>query len=342
MKNIVVCFDSTPPSATAGPTNVAALRALLDDTTDQPGWYHPGLPASGWPAPGRRRAIAEARAGVLDAYRYLAGAWRPGDRIHLFGAGRGAYCARALTRLLGTVGLPGDAAVPVLDYVLATYALPRTTRTPQEWRRVRRLTARLAGRDEAAVPVHYLGLWDTLPVAGLPRLSGAELPTNVGTARHAVAIDGRPATEPLTDTAPGRIEQVWFRGSHRDITGDPGASRPLAGIALDWVLDGAERAGLALRPQRPAPVEFDALAGSVRPLALRRLPRGAAVHASVRLYVHQHPQYWRRLPVRFDWADLDWAARGERLAAAGPPRAASFTWERCAEETMDAYRRALR
>lgn len=32
----------------------------------------------------------------------------------------------------------------------------------------------------------------------------------------------------------------------------------------------------------------------------------------------------------------------ERLAAAGPPRAASFTWERCAEETMDAYRRALR
>jgi glycosyltransferase involved in cell wall biosynthesis len=30
-----------------------------------------------------------------------------------------------------------------------------------------------------------------------------------------------------------------------------------------------------------------------------------------------------------------------RLGAAGPPRAAEFTWARCAEETLDVYRRAL-
>lgn len=32
----------------------------------------------------------------------------------------------------------------------------------------------------------------------------------------------------------------------------------------------------------------------------------------------------------------------QRLAAAGPARAAAFSWERCATETLDAYRRALR
>ena len=33
----------------------------------------------------------------------------------------------------------------LVDYVLATYALPRTRRTPQDWRRLTRLAAKLAG-----------------------------------------------------------------------------------------------------------------------------------------------------------------------------------------------------
>ena len=46
----------------------------------------------------------------------------------------------------------------LMDYVLATYALPRTSPTPQEWRRVTRLASTLSGRRDIAVPVH---LWDT-------------------------------------------------------------------------------------------------------------------------------------------------------------------------------------
>ena len=59
----------------------------------------------------------------------------------MFGVGRGASCAYALTRLLGTVGVLPD----LMDYVLAAYAVPRTRRSPQDWQRVTRLAARLAG-----------------------------------------------------------------------------------------------------------------------------------------------------------------------------------------------------
>ena len=80
----------------------------------------------------------------------------------MFGVGRGAYCAYALSRLLGTVGVLPD----LMDFVLAAYAVPRTRRSPQDWRRLTRLAERLAGQCEIAVPVQFLGLWDMVKRAG--------------------------------------------------------------------------------------------------------------------------------------------------------------------------------
>ena len=37
------------------------------------------------------------------------------------------------------------------------------------------------------------------------------------------------------------------------------------------------------------------------------------MHASVDVYLRAHPDYWRRLPARFAWSDVDWVARAERL-----------------------------
>jgi hypothetical protein len=86
------------------------------------------------------------------------------------------------------------------------------------------------------------------------------------------------------------------------------------------LLDGAVRAGIAVRPgyrsTAPTPSEFDALAESARTVSLRRLPTDALVHASVDVYLRQHPQYWRRLPAHVVWADIDWLARSERLVHA--------------------------
>jgi hypothetical protein len=146
-------------------------------------------------------------------------------------------------------------------------------------------------------------------------VAAAEAPTpNVVSGRHAVAIDGPPGRLPGLDTA---VEQVWFRGAHCDVAGGPGACRPLADIALEWMLDGAAAAGLGMRPghSAPTPREYDAMAGSARTVSLRTVPDAALVHASVELYLREHPGYWRRLPHHLIWADADWVARSERLVS---------------------------
>jgi uncharacterized protein (DUF2235 family) len=323
VKNVVLCFDRAQDHL--GPrdaTNAESLLRLLDDSDDQITWYHPGTrvpPADNtklarlrW----REIAAGDARATIAEAYEFLVDSWEPGDRIYMFGVGRGAYCAHALTRLLGTVGVLPD----LMDYVLAAYAVPRTRRSPQDWRRVTMLAARLAGHREIGVPVQFLGLWDMMTVPG--RHAADEPLTNVVAGRHAVAVDARHGSSHLV-SPPDSVEEVWFRGAHCDVAGGRGACWPLAGIALDWMLDGAIQAGITVRHDShraaPTPSEYDALAGSARTISLRRLPASPLVHASVDMYLRAHPQYWRRLPAHVVWADTDWLARSERLVQTGPP-----------------------
>jgi T6SS, Phospholipase effector Tle1-like, catalytic domain len=310
VKNIVLCFDRARDPELRNATNAEALLRLLDDSDEQIGWYHSGAPVADrggrFAAPGwGQSARDDASAAIADAYEFLVDWWEPGDRIFMFGVGRGAYCAQALTRLLGTVGVLPD----LMDYVLAAYALPRTHRTPQDWQRVTRLAARLSGRREIGVPVQFLGLWDTVAVPGLRRQPTPEPLTNVVSGRHAVAIDGG---------------QGPF-GAHCDVAGGPGACWPLAEIALDWMLDGALAAGVAVAAGRrytaPAPSELNALAESARTISMRKLPANALLHASVDMYLREHPEYWRRLPAHVIWADTDWVARSERLVHAGQPPA---------------------
>jgi uncharacterized protein (DUF2235 family) len=318
VKNIVLCFDR---ARDRDATNAEALLRLLDESDEQLTWYHPGVPATDDRKLARLRwrevAADDARTTIAQAYEFLVDWWEPGDRIYMFGVGRGAYCAHALTRLLGTVGVLPD----LMDYVLAAYAVPRTRRNPQDWRRVALVAARLAGKREIGVPVEFLGLWDMVKVPGAHPTQ--EPLTNVVAGRHAVAIDAAygPVTGQLV-SSPNCVEEVWFRGAHCDITGGTGACRPLADIALDWMLDGAVRAGVTLRSDSrcdaPAPTERDALAESAHTISLRRLPASPLVHASVDIYLRAHPEYWRRLPAHVVWADTDWLARSERLVQAEP------------------------
>lgn len=313
MKKLVLSFDrnrghSEPKIA----TNALRLLQSLDEGPDQVAWYHPGLSANhGSPLHPFKDAAEDARGAIAEAYRFLVDRWEPGDRIYLFGVGRGGYCAQALTRLLATVGVLPELA----DFVLDAYALPRTGRTEQDWTRVTRIAAQLEPERGIPVPVRFLGLWDAVRIPGFTRRSIPAPVSNVESGRHAVAIDGRPG-ERLT-SASGRIEEVWFRGAHCDVAGGPGACKPLAEISFDWVLDGAIGAGLAVSDKRidalPAPGQYDALAETAHTISIRKVPEDAAVHASVELYLRDHPQYWKRLPARVTWCDLDWAARGERL-----------------------------
>ncbi len=270
MTNIVLCFDQ------AGETNAAALLRRVDPA-DQISWYRH-----------TRRRPDLAREAVAAAYDFLTEHWQPGDPVYVFGAGSGAACAQALARLLGTIGvLDGE----LRDYMLSTYALPRTERSAQEWRRVTEVAAGLAEHDDIAVPVRFLGLWDGSPIRG------AGGPVDVVEGRHALAIDGGPALQRVDG-----VHEVWFRGTHRDIVA--------GALTLEWMLDGAAQAGLRVDTAPSVHTEPD---NSALALPLRRLPASASVHASVQMYLHHHPRYWRRLPASVQWHDLDWLDRGERL-----------------------------
>lgn len=324
MKNIALCFDCVRGlGGTGGTTNAAALADLMRSQDGQIVWS----PTDAGPSRlrGPRLSKELARAAITEAYEFLVAEWTPGDRIFLLGAGRGGACAQALAQLLGAVGVlsqdvPGWTAEDFREYVLSTYVLPRTRRDDTDWEHIGQLAARLSGRTDVAVPVNFLGLWDTVALPGLPRTGAL---TNVLAARHAVAIDGRARRRgtPLLGDSGDAVQEVWFRGDHCDVTGGPTACPPLAGIACDWVLDGAVQAGAQLRPcpQRCAPSAVDALAGNAHTVSLRTVPAGALVHASVQSYLRAHPSYWRRLPARVQWADPDWAARSERLVPGSPP-----------------------
>jgi uncharacterized protein (DUF2235 family) len=221
--------------------------------------------------------------------------------------------------MLGAVGIMTDREDNVVEYALAAFALPEQNRTTDDWRHIHRVACALEGRD-VAVPVHFLGLWDTVKVPGAPALSEGDWLDNVMAGRHAVAIDG--GSGPYGECRIGRdddsIEEVWFRGTHCDVVGGPKAYWPLADIALDWMLDGVVAAGALLgddaRPRTPAPSDRDALAEGAPSLRFRRVPDDALVHASVDVYLRSNPDYWRRLPSHVVYSDLDWAARAERMS----------------------------
>jgi uncharacterized protein (DUF2235 family) len=337
VKNIVLFFDHKRANSHAR-TNVRAMFDLVNHATvTQLTWYHSGMGAT---ADGGRTREDIRRNSLADAYLFLVDQYEPGDRIFVFGAGCGAYCARTLTRLLNSAGvLPTGSEL--LDYALAHWVLPHTHRTPEDWARLARLAAELAGTS--GVSVHFLGLWDTVRIPGLPRLSAQLRDTdrldNVLRGRHAVALDEQrtPAGDyRLSDFAAERIEEVWFRGTHADVIGGSDAQPGLGRITLDWVLDGARRAGVWLRhdiaDEMPSPTELDALTTSRQTAATRLLagvrlpglsrtaPDGARVHASVEVYLRANPDYWRRLPHHVHWADNGWPARSERLVrASGAP-----------------------
>lgn len=309
MKNIVLCFDHTDEHpGLRDASNTEVLFRLLDDT-DQLTWYHSGtaLRPGRRITPGRRGdSVSEARAAIVEAYRFLGDAWDPGDRIFIFGGGDGAHRAGELATLLGTVGLLPAHSDDVLDYALATYVLPRTERTPQDWRHIKVLAAQLFGDRDPAVSVRFVGLWNATATPGSKRRMGP-LPT-VESGRHAVAVNGGRRTM-RCDT----LDEVWFRGARCDITGGTGACWPLADIALDWMLEGAIAAGLQVLDHSACPTDLDALAGTAPVVGRCRPPLDAKVHASVEVYVRSHPHYWRRLPARIEWVDIEWLARGERL-----------------------------
>lgn len=321
----VVIIDGTLSTLEPGlETHAGALFKLLaaHRRPDVTVAYHPGVEGLGrkYRKGGARSAKAEmarwARAavgvGVNEAirmgYAALASRYRPGDRIFLFGYSRGAYAARSLSGMIHRVGLlRRDAATE-----------RRVARAFRLYEGERPQAARDAFRSahcHETTPIAAICAWDTVRALGLPYpalsrvapLASAfhdhHLGPHVAAGYHALALDeDRDAFAPVFwNRGPGwrgRLEQMWFPGAHGDIGGAVGgasAARPLANMALVWMLSRAEEDGLRLPDGWRGAFLADAAAPMVGPsaglgrlfvLRRRRLIGGAdghSVHPSAEL-----------------------------------------------------------
>ncbi|MEJ2862112.1 DUF2235 domain-containing protein [Actinomycetospora flava] len=273
MSDLGVCCDGTWQDAIAG-SNVIRLFERLDLPAGRK-QYLAGVGTGG--------VVDHVRGGLAgwgidgdlrEGYRFLVEAFRPGDRIALFGFSRGAYLARSLAGMVGAVGIVDREGVDdaTLDTAVAqAYRRYETHKVEKRAGRTPRVPAEhrwppLAYDPRSAtVPVSFVGVWDTVGALGIPTYLGIPdvlrsrhryefldvvLDRRVPHARHAVSLDEMrgPFRPTLWDEAAADpdqdIDQVWFPGDHCDVGGGHGDDDRLSDGALAWMIEEAQKAGL--------------------------------------------------------------------------------------------------
>ena len=188
---------------------------------------------------------------VRDAYAFLVNNHAPGDEIFLFGFSRGAYTARALGGLIGTIGLlRKDQMGGFLD-AWAYHRLDPAERKLY----LEAFNRAFPGRREA-VAIRAVAVWDTVGALGIPanrfaghfqpckgsyRFHDTTLGDHVEHAFQALALDEKrgpfqPTVWQRSPSAPVTqvLRQMWFAGVHSDIGGgyrDHGNSD----VSLLWI-----------------------------------------------------------------------------------------------------------
>jgi hypothetical protein len=116
--------------------------------------------------------------------------------------------------------------------------------------------------------VHFIGVWDTVGSLGIPlsavpfsrdfyQWHDTELSKIVDYAYHAIAVDEHRRDFDVTVWSKLKpenlkVEQRWFAGAHSDVGGGQGGTLP--NLALRWIQDVAESAGLVLKKKvQPGP-----------------------------------------------------------------------------------------
>ena len=201
---------------------------------------------------------------IFDAYRFLIANYEEGDRIYLVGFSRGAFTARSLAGLIRTCGILKREAVDHYVEALRRYREREGDPDSEELRAIRSGCS-IAG--DGKVPIHFIGVWDTVGSLGIPlrglrgltrrryRFHDTELSGSVAHAYHALAIDERRAPfEPMLWSSEPKgkqvLEQVWFAGVHSDVGGGY-QERGNSDVSLGWMLEKAEAAGLATDRSSP-------------------------------------------------------------------------------------------
>jgi len=259
-KNIVICCDGTGNEFGDRNSNVIKLySALVRDPKSQVVYYHPGLGTAGVlekPTPiGRLKkflrkvfGLAFGRglfANIARAYSFLMEQYEPGDHVFLFGFSRGAYTVKALCSLIYMFGV-----IERGNGILVEYAVALFTNRSQRNKEVSKGFQETFGRD---IDLHFVGLFDTVSSVGWA-YDPLSLPytwenPDIKTGRHAISIDERRCFFRQNHWGSGEehqdIKEVWFPGVHSDIGGGyPEEESHLSKIALQWMMNEAESAGL--------------------------------------------------------------------------------------------------
>jgi hypothetical protein len=196
---------------------------------------------------------------IERAYGVLASRWRPGDSIILVGYSRGAFAVRSLAGVVGRVGLVRhtEANVRNIRQAYRHYRIGADPHTIADFK---------AAFCHPEVQIEAVCVWDTVKALGLRlpilwRWAEARhsfhdhsLGPQVRNGFHALALDEtREVFAPVLWKSdpqwPGRIEQVWFKGTHGDVGGqinDMLEARPLANIPLVWMLERLAMCGVPL------------------------------------------------------------------------------------------------
>ena len=259
----VIILDGTMSSLDKGrETNAGLTFRLLQEVGEQANLnvhYEAGIQWRDWSGTLGVMTGNGINRQIERAYGVLASRYKLGDRIVLIGYSRGAYAVRSLAGVIDHIGL-----------VKAEHATERNMRqayrhykTGAQSDAAKRFRERFS-HDGAQIEV--VAVWDTVKALGLRmpivwRWAQAQhayhnhrLGDHVRNGFHALALhETREAYAPVLWEAPpdweGRIEQVWFRGTHGDVGGQVvefPAARPLANIPLVWMLTKLEACNLEL------------------------------------------------------------------------------------------------
>lgn len=258
----VIILDGTMSSLSYGEeTNAGLIYKLLSELTgpEISVYYEAGVQWTSW------RNTHEVLMGrginrqIRRAYGYLASRYRPGDRIYFFGYSRGAYAVRSLAGVLDRVGLlRADCATE--RNVQIAYRYYQSGGTSDAAKAFSRLNC------HADATVEMIGVFDTVKSLGLrlPLLWKLSEPNHsfhnhalsrcVKAGFHALALQEsravyRPVMWHSDPDWSGRLEQVWFAGTHSDVGGQLSGfeeARGLSNIPLVWMLLQSELRALPL------------------------------------------------------------------------------------------------
>jgi len=172
LSHLIVSCDgtwNTPEDESV--TNVRRLHNALaetdEDSNAQSRYYQSGVGSEGR----LRNRLLGGAAGVglsrnvMDAYHWLTTRYEPGDRLALFGFSRGAYTARSLAGMIASCGLIDTTGLDdATIWRRIEHVYHRKYRQGREadprWRDG--LTFRYDPADEQRIPVHFIGVWDTV------------------------------------------------------------------------------------------------------------------------------------------------------------------------------------